>query len=68
MASRTEGAETTRKASVDEHVELLQVPRSVYQPGVGQDSEGDDITALPQLEPLPRLAESRFSPVRRLGC
>jgi len=67
MVSRTEGAETTKKASLDEHIELLQVPRSIYQPSIGQNSEGDDITALPQLEPLPRPPESRFSPVKRLG-
>ncbi|KAJ4990484.1 cytidine and deoxycytidylate deaminase zinc-binding region [Stagonosporopsis vannaccii] len=65
---RTEGAETTGNPSLDEQVELLQVPRSSYQPRVCQNSEGDDITALPQLEQLPRYGAFRFSPVKRLGC
>jgi hypothetical protein len=52
--SRTEGAETTGKASVDEQVELLQVPTSIYP--AGQHSpEPEEITALPRaLVPLDR--------------
>lgn len=71
-ASRTESAEATGKPSVDEQIELLQVPRSAYQPrhsyqtSIGRGSETDDITALPQLQP-PRPGISRLSPARRMG-
>ena len=47
MASRTEVAETTGKASVDEQVELLQVPENSYRVGEYFRNE-DNITALPR--------------------
>lgn len=64
MASRTEGAETTGKASVDEQVELLQVPNSVYQTTGQCGSEHDDITALPRVGVLPNDGYPRFSPLQ----
>lgn len=53
ISSRTEGAETTGKASVDEQVELLQVPSSVYRATGNYGSAHDDITALPRMGVLP---------------
>ena len=47
MASRTEVAEKTGKASVDEQVELLQVPENSYRVGEYFRNE-DNITALPR--------------------
>jgi len=64
MGSRTEGAETTGKASVDEQVELLQVPSRAYQTSAEYGSEQDDITALPKLGVPPDDEYSRSSPDR----
>lgn len=46
MAFEAGIAETTRKASTDERMELVQVPRSAYPL---RDRETDDVTALPRL-------------------
>lgn len=59
-ASRTEEAETTGKASVDEQVELLQIPSSVYQ-NRQYGCENDTITALPRIALLPDEGYSRFA-------
>ena len=64
MDSRTEGAETTGKASLDEQVELLQVPSRTYQTFKQHGSEHDDITALPRIGVLTDSGYSRFGPPR----
>jgi hypothetical protein len=66
MDSRTEGAETTGKASVDEQVELLQVPSRAYQNSEQYGSRNDDITALPKVGILPDGGYSRFGSPRSL--
>ena len=48
-ALRTEMAETTGKASVDEHVELLQVPENSYRVGGYHRSDEDESTTLPRM-------------------
>ncbi|KAJ4410796.1 hypothetical protein N0V91_001724 [Didymella pomorum] len=65
MDSRTEGAETTGKASVDEHVELLQVPIRAFQTSEQYGSEHDDITALPSIGVLPDDGYPRFGSPRK---
>lgn len=62
QAPRTEVAETTGKASIDEHVELLQVPDNVYRTLGRYGSEYDDITALPRIGILPDEEYLRCSP------
>lgn len=63
MDQRTESAETTGKASVDEQVELLQVPRRIHQ-NAQYRSEHDDITALPRIGVLPDDGYARDSSTR----
>lgn len=62
---RTEASEASGKASVDEQIELLRIPRETYQPGTCRDSEFDDITALPQVRAPPSHAVSWCSPFPR---
>lgn len=48
LSSRTQSGETTGKASVDSHVELLRGPNSTYWANSNRLSVEDDITALPR--------------------
>ncbi|KAF3003525.1 hypothetical protein E8E13_005436 [Curvularia kusanoi] len=51
MASRT-GTDTTGRGSVDERLELLQIPNQTYQPRTHR-REDEGITALPRIGVLP---------------
>lgn len=62
MDSRTEGTEIIGKVSVDEQVELLQVPSRAYQISEQYGSEHDNITALPKIGALPDDGYPRFNP------
>lgn len=65
MTSRTESAEASGKPSVDEQVELLQVPRDSYQPSSRHESVYDDITALPKMNSSPDHGIPYFSSSQR---